>query len=164
MEIIILFYMGITLAIGWCIFSPFAALGDIRVWSFAKLETTDLFALFLPYALTFALLPWVTPEIKLTLTIAALVAAGISLFVAMGLVAGLFMLAKMKRISSAKRMALIGIVFPMGLTLTIAWVAFPLAAFARSTTDSIWVTLAIGLVSIALRGISSWICSGIKPA
>ncbi len=161
MEIIVFFYMAISYMIAWAIFSPFAAIEDLRQWSFAKLETVDLLALVLPFSLGLATATFVAKE-TFSLQTAALLLTGISIVAGSGLVLGLFLLAKMKSTTSAKRMAMIGIVLPVGFTLTIAWIGLPLYGFGQSLLLAIPATLAIGLIALTLRGLSLWICSAIN--
>ena len=58
MEIIVLPYMAISFAIAFAIFSPLNQIDDLHDWSFARIETGDLFAVFLPISGFLALVSW----------------------------------------------------------------------------------------------------------
>ena len=102
---------------------------------------------------------WATPEEATVSTLAwSLTAAAILLLSLFGLVLGLFMLAKMKPTAPLKRMALIGVVIPLGSLLTFGWIAFPLFAFASSIVYAFPATLLVIPITWALRGLNYWVC------
>lgn len=158
MEVIVLFYMAISFFIGWAIFSPFAAIEEMREWSFAKPEISDLLALFLPFSFSFSLLLWTVPRDVRSVELVTLFGAGVTLVSFLGLCLSLFFLAKMERMSPAKRMTMIGIVIPVGAFLTLGWISFPLYGFAKSTIFAIPATLFIPVATLILRGLSDWVC------
>lgn len=158
MEIILLPYMAISFSIAWAIFSPFAKIDDLQEWTFARIETSDLFAIFLPLSFLWAVVKWTTPEDLLSVPVLALSATGIFLLTFFGFVAGLFLLAKMNQTPPAKRMAVIGIIMPLGSLLTIAWFAVPMLASAGSILYAIPAILSVVPATLAFRGLSVWVC------
>ena len=158
MEIIVLPYMVISFSIAWAVFSPFADVDGLHEWSFSKIETIDLLAIFLPACCLLAVFKLTVPSGTLSMPILGLIALFIVLFALSGLVVGLFLLAKMRRTSSFKRMAVIGIIVPLGSLLTIAWIGLPLVAFAGSVIFAIPATVAVVPLTWGLRVLSRWVC------
>jgi len=130
MEIIILPYLAISFLIAWAIFSPFAEIDDLHDWTFAKIELSDLFAIFLPCSFLLSLLKWATAGDDLPTLAWTLIGASILLLSIFGFVTGLFLLAKMNQKPPLKRMAIIGVIVPIGSLLTLAWIAFPVSGWA----------------------------------
>lgn len=158
MEVIVLFYMAISFFIGWAIFSPFAEVEDLREWSFSRIETADLFAVFLPFSFFLSMILWTIPKESQTVPMVVVAIIGISILALVGFFVALFLLAKMAKTSPAKRMALIGIVMPLGSTLTLAWVVLPLVALANSILYAIPATFGIAIATLVLRLLSDWVC------
>ena len=155
--------MAISFFIGWAIFSPFAFIEDLQQWSFARIEITDLLALFLPFSLVLALVNFTVPKDTFTVPVIALVLGAVTVLALFGLVVGLFLLAKMNRTTPAKRMTMIGVVIPLGFVLTIAWSALPLYGFGHSILHAIPATLGIPVGTLILRGLSVWVCESAEP-
>ncbi len=156
MEIIVLPYMAISFSIGWAIFSPFAEIDDLHQWTFARIETSDLFATFLPFCLLWTIVTWATPASNFPVVALVSIAVTIFSFTLFGFVVGLFLLAKIDRATPAKRMALIGVIVPLGSLLTIAWIALPLWASASSVLYAIPALVAVIPITLAFRGLSGW--------
>ena len=158
MEITILPYMAISFMIGWAIFSPFADLEGLDTWTFARIEMSDLFGVFVPVSLLFACASWTLKTAEVPVLGWSIVASAIFLFASSGFAVGLYLLAKMQQTAPLKRMALIGIVIPLGSLLTVAWFAIPVCAMASSFVYSIPAAVAIVPITLALRWISNWVC------
>lgn len=158
MEIIILPYMAISFIIGWAIFSPFADLEGLDTWTFARIETSDLMGVFVPVSLMFACATWTLETVNVPVVGWSIVASAIFLFAFLGFGAGLYLLAKMKQTAPLKRMALIGIVIPLGSLLTVSWFAIPVVAMASSIVYSIPAAIALVPITCALRWLSHWVC------
>lgn len=158
MEIIILPYMAISFIIGWAIFSPFADLEGLDMWTFARIEISDLLGVFVPVSLLFACATWTLETANVRAIGWSIVASGIFLFAFLGFGAGLYLLAKMKQTAPLKRMALIGIVIPMGSLLTVTWFAIPVVAMASSIVYSIPAAAAVVPITCAFRWLSHWVC------
>ena len=156
--------MAISFIIGWAIFSPFAVIEDLKVWSFSKIQTSDLFAIFLPTGFLLALANWITPLAKLPVIALSAIAVTILLFSASALFTGLFLLAKMEKKPPLKRITLIGAVIPLGALLSLIWIMFPVYAFASSIFYAMAATLAVAPITMALRLLSSWLCKSQSPA
>ena len=155
--------MAISFFIAWAVFSPFAEIDDLHNWTFSKIETSDLFAIFLPCGFLLALVRWVVPVVQLPALAWALSAGAILRLSVLGFVTGLFLLAKMNRKPALKRMAIIGIVIPIGSLLTLAWIAIPFFAFASSMFYAIPATAAIAPITLALRWLNTWACKIESP-
>lgn len=159
MEIVILPYMAISFIIGWAIFSPFADLEGLDAWTFAPIEMSDLFGVFVPVSLLFSWATWTFQTANVALVGWSIVASAIFLFAFLGFALGLYLLAKMKQTAPLKRMTLIGIVIPLGSLLTVTWFAIPVFAMASSIAYAIPATVALVPITLALRCLSNWVCS-----
>ena len=157
MEIIVLPYLAISFLIAWAVFSPFAKLDDLHEWTFARIETSDLLAVFLPFSVLLGMVTWATPTVTITALGWSLIAAAIFLFTLFSFVVGLYLLVKMHQTPSLKRMALIGVIIPTGALLTLAWFVIPFAAFTSSILYAIPAAAAIIPVTFALRLLSIWV-------
>jgi len=157
MEIIVLPYMGISFLIAWSIFSPFAQIEDLREWTFAKIETGDLLAIFLPFSFLMALMKWAVPVGSIPVWAWSAITVTVLLISVSGLIAGLFILAKTGQKSSFKRMAIIGVIFPLGSMLVLAWIALPVCAFANSIFYAVPATLMVVPITLAMRWLSGWV-------
>ena len=89
----------------------------------------------------------------------SIVASAIFLFAFFGFFAGLYLLAKMKQTAPLKRMALIGVVIPLGSLLTVTWFTIPVFALASSFAYSIPAAIAVVPITLTLRWLSYWVCS-----
>ena len=158
MEIIVLPYMAISFSIGWAIFSPFAQLEEILDLTFSKVETSDLFGLFLPISFLLAAATWTTTADVFEFWVVLVVTSGIVLFAFSSLLLGLFLFSKMSQPSPLRRMVVIGIIIPFGSLLSIAWFLLPLVAFSTSVFMAIPGTLMIVPATLGLRTLSWWAC------
>ena len=158
MEIIVLPYIAVSFVIGWAVFSPFLKFDDLSRLSLGRITTSDLLAICLPLSVLLTVARWTIPKDAISVWVLLLIGLLILVFAFLGLVAGLFLIDKMGATTSFKRMATIGVIVPLGSLLTIAWIAFPLVALAYSVPYAIAATLAIGILTVLLRGLSEWVC------
>ena len=163
MIVLVLPYMAISFVIGWAIFAPFAKLENLRDWTFSRIELSDLFATFLPLSLLFAAASWTVPPEWFSFTAWLLTIGSFIILAACGLAAGLFLLAKIEPTSVPKRMALIGLVVPIGSFLTLAWMVIPTVALNYSALYAIPATLAIIPIAWGLRKLGRWACWETQP-
>ena len=120
-------------------------------------------AIFLPISLLLSLATWALPPDTVPALIVVLVVIAICLFAGAALMGGLFLLAKLNPLTSLKRMVMVGIIIPLGSSLTLAWIAVPVWAYASSIVYLIPATLMIIPVTLALRGLSVWVCRKNSP-
>jgi len=158
MEIIVLPYIAVSFAIGWAVFSPFLKFDDLSRLSLDRITTSDLLAIFLPLSVLLTVARWTLPEDAVSVWVLLLIGVLILGFAFLALVAGLFLLDKMGATNSFKRMAIIGVIVPMGSLLSIAWIAFPFVALAYSVPYAIAATVSVVIVTLLLRGLSEWVC------
>jgi len=159
MEIIVLPYMAISFAIAWAVFSPLSQIDGLDEWSFARIETADLFAVFLPISVLLAFVSWTFPMDQVSVFWIVSIAIAIVLFSLSGFVAGLFVLAKIDHVTTMKRVAIIGVILPFGSFLVLAWIALPLSALAGSILFALFATIAFGAATWILRRLSEWVAS-----
>ena len=155
-EIFIPFYMAISCLIAWMVFSPFAFLDGTQSRKFAKIKTCDLLAVFLPLSGTLSLLT--KPSGGISVWFVLLVVSTALILSGFSLLAGLYLFEKMAAISAAKRIAVIGIIIPFGSSLTLAWVALPIYAFALSVHLAVPSLIAVAVMTTLLRIVSIWVC------
>lgn len=160
-EIVLLPYMAISLAIGWAVFSPFSSIDDFDSISFSKIELVDLLACFLPVTILLSLTLSLLPDESQTPIVLSLVTLFIFVYVVLALGLGLFLLDKMPDATPFQRLILNGIVLPIGSLLTIAWVAIPIFARSYSIFGAILGVFVVVALTLVLRFLSSWSCS--KP-
>jgi hypothetical protein len=158
MEIIVLPYMAISFSIGWAIFAPFADLEKLHEVTFAKLETGDFLAIFIPFSILMAIAMGVLPKEILSTPMLIVVVASILIFSVASLLTGLFLLNKICEPAFLRRVAMIGIVIPLGTLHTLLWFALPLVAFAHSVFYAIPAALAVIPVTLLFRRLSHWLC------
>lgn len=158
MELIVLPYMAISLLIGWTVFAPFAEIEELDEWTFAKIEISDILAIFLPICAILALSTWLFQATSTSFITMTLIAVTILLFILFAFVTGLFLLAKMDKPPASKRMATIGIIIPLGTVLSLAWIIFPMLAFAGAGFFALPATLALIPITLMLRVMSAWVC------
>lgn len=152
--------MAISFAIAWVIFSPFAEIDDLQEWTFARIETSDLLAIFIPFSSLLAFFTWLVPADKLSAVALTSITIAIGLYTLASLLVGLFLLAKLERKSSFQRVAIIGIIIPLGSLLALAWFAVPLMAMTNSVVYAIPATLGVIPTTLVLRQLSGWVCRG----
>lgn len=158
MEIIVLPYIAVSFVIGWAVFSPFSRFDDLGRLTLDRMTTADLLAAFLPMCVLMAIARWAMPPDQTPVWLLILVGTLIFGFAFSGLIAGLFLLDKMKDKTSLRRMATIGVIIPMGSLLSVAWIVFPFVGYAYSTSYAIPATLAIVILTFLLRWLSEWVC------
>ena len=159
LEIFAVPYLGVSAFIGWAVFGPFfRATDDIESTSMARVATTDLLAIPLPFAVMFQIAESTMPERMDTFLFQGIVLAVSAMFAAAVLGTGLWILPKSFPVNFPKRLTVIGVIAPLGLTLTIGWVGFLLWAGSHSMTWLIPSSAAIVLAIVGLRFLSLWIC------
>ncbi|MEM9410294.1 MAG: hypothetical protein AAGA30_04225 [Planctomycetota bacterium] len=162
-EIFIPFYMAISFLIGWSIFSPFSTKIVSHSWAFAQIQLADFLALFFPCGIYLSVANiWIGRD-TFSLQMNAILIFSTMFMASAMLAAALFLLGQMSALDGSKRMVLVGIVVPMGLPLTVAWVILPIYAFTISIHLAVPALFAILMLSIVLRCLSVWICSGQNP-
>ena len=88
----------------------------------------------------------------------ATVAAGALLFAVPWLTAGLFLVPKTFQGTFLKRMAVMGVIAPFGIILTIGWIGFLIWACAYSLLYIVPSTIAIAAATFGLRILGLWVC------
>ena len=76
----------------------------------------------------------------------------------MSLLTGLFLIDKMQPLPSWKRVAIIGVIVPLGAFLTFAWGIIPLIAYKHSMGMLVAVMFALIPTAAALHFLSQWVC------
>ena len=158
LEIFALPYFAVSGVIGWVIFQPFFHADDSESLSLANVTITDLLAISLPVSVLFASAKWMMPESILSLTVQAIVVAVALLFAVIALTAGLFLVPKRFQVTFVKRMAVVGIIAPFGILLSIGWVGFLVWASAYSILYLVPSSIAIAAATSGLRILGVWVC------
>jgi hypothetical protein len=158
LEIFALPYFAISGAIGWTIFEPFLRNDRYESLSPAKITTTDLLATFFPVSVIFACASWMIPVNTLSFSVQAVVVAIALLFAVIGLTAGLFLMPKTFQVAFLKRMAVVGIIAPFGLLLTIGWIGFLIWVSGYSIIYLAPSAIALAAATSGLRILGVWVC------
>ena len=159
LEIFALPYFAITGVVGWAVFEPFFRADDTELsFSFAKIAITDLLAVCLPVGVLLTAARWMVPGTILSLPVQMIVLAIALLFAAIALIAGLFLVRRMIEITFLKRLAVVGVVAPFGILLTMGWVAFLVWSCTFSMSYIFPSSLAIAAATYGLRILSLWVC------
>ncbi|MFN3193777.1 MAG: hypothetical protein ACE361_24905 [Aureliella sp.] len=158
LEIFALPYIGVTGLIGWAIFAPFFRFHASQPLTRAKLAIGDLLALSFQVSIVLSVAGWITPVSELSLTKKLLVVLAAFLYAAASLTAGLFLLPRALAVSFLQRMAVIGVIAPFGILLTVGWVVFLTWACMQSVMYFAPAMIAIAAVTQALRMLTLWVC------
>ena len=158
LEIFALPYVAISGVIGWVIFEPFFRTDESKSLSPADTTTTDLLAIALPVSVLFLVARWILSESVLSLSVQAIVVAIALLFAGIALRAGLILVPKTFQVTFVKRMAVVGIIAPFGILLTIGWVGFLIWAAAYSITYLVPSSIGIAAATSGLRLLGVWVC------
>jgi hypothetical protein len=87
-----------------------------------------------------------------------MVVASALLFAVIALTAGLFLVPKTFQVTFFKRMAVVGIIAPFGLLLTIGWIGFLIWASTYSIMYLAPSSIAIAAATSGLRILGVWVC------
>ncbi|XZE56344.1 hypothetical protein SH139x_002448 [Planctomycetaceae bacterium SH139] len=159
LEIFALPYFAITGVVGWAVFEPFFRADDTELsFSFAKIAIADLLAVCLPVGVLLSAARWMMPVTNLSLAAQTIVLAIALLFALFALLAGLFLVRRMIEITFLKRLAVVGIIAPFGILLTIGWVAFLVWSCSFSMSYAFPSSLAIAAATYGLRIVGLWVC------
>ncbi|MEL6105024.1 MAG: hypothetical protein AAFU85_03270 [Planctomycetota bacterium] len=158
LEIFAFPYFVVSGVIGWAIFAPFFHINEFDSLSRAKVATSDLLAVSLPVSFVFLSSNWIMPLGIQSPWVQALVLVLALAFAATALIAGLFLVPKEFRVTSLKRMAIVGVISPFGILLTVGWVGLPVWACLHSIAYLIPSMVAIATATLGLRMLGLWVC------
>ena len=158
LEIFALPYFGISGVIGWAVFEPFFRVEKTDSLSPAKLAITDLLAISLPVSIIFLGCQWIMPESIESPYVQATVVVIAMLYAASALTLGLFLIPKTIQVTFTERMAVVGVIAPFGIVLTIGWIAILIWASAYSILSLVPASIAIATATAGLRFLGVWIC------
>ena len=158
LEIFAIPYLAISGVIGWLIFQPFLPAHQSESLLPAKITTTDLLAIALPISIIFSFARLITPLSNMSISMQATMAVIALLIAIPWLTAGLFLVPKTFQVTFFKRLAIMGIIAPFGILLTIGWIGFLIWACAYSLLYSVPSTIAIAAATFGLRILSVWVC------
>ena len=158
LEIFALPYLAISGVIGWLIFQPFLPAHESESLLPAKIAITDLLAISLPISIVFSLARWIVPLGNMSRSMQATVAATALVVAIPWLTAGLFLVPKKFQISFFKRMAVMGIIAPFGVLLSVGWIGFVIWACTYSLLYIVPSTIAVATATLGLRFLGCWVC------
>ena len=157
-EIFVVPYMVISGVIGFAVFEPFFRFDNFETLSLSKLTIGDLLAIIFPIGVLFAIARWTIPEDVGSISIQLMVVAVVLLFAMIALVAGLFLIPDDRPLDLPKRMAIVGVVTPFGILLTLGWIGLLAWAGVYSTVYLVPCVLAIAVATSVLRVLAMWSC------
>jgi len=158
LEIFAIPYFALTAVIIWAVFEPFFRAAHSESLSLTNITITDLLAISLPVGVLCLAAKWLIPASILTLSVQVIVSLVAFLFAAFALTAGLFLLPKHFQVTFLKRMAVVAIIAPAGIFLTIGWAGLLIWACTYSIVFSVPSSLAIVAVTFGLRILGLWVC------
>ena len=158
LEIFALPYFVVSGVIGWAVFSPFFRVNDSDSLSCSSVTTSDLLAISLPISVVFVTANWMFPIDIPSLWVQALVIAIALAFAIIALTTGLFLVPKTFQITFLKRMAIVGVIAPSGILLTLCWIGLLVWACVYSILYLIPSMIAVALATIGLRMLGLWVC------
>jgi hypothetical protein len=158
LEIFAIPYLAISGVIGWLIFQPFLPAHQSESLLPAKIAITDLLAISLPISIVFSFARLIAPLGNMSGSMQATVAVTALLVAVPWLAAGLFLVPKTFQVTFFKRMAIMGVIAPFGILLTIGWIGFLIWACTYSLLYSVPSTIAIAAATLGLRILSFWVC------
>lgn len=165
LEIFAIPYFGFSGVIGWAIFEPFFRIEKTDSLSAAKLAISDLLAISVPVSIFFLGAQWIMPESIRSPYVQATVVTTAMLYAVTALTLGLFLIPKTIQVTFAERMAVVGVIAPFGIILTIGWIGFLIWASAYSILSLVPASIAIAAATAGLRFLGVWICrSDSEPA
>ena len=159
LEIFALPYFAITGLVGWAVFEPFFRADENELTlSFAKIAITDLLAVCVPVGVLLSAARWIMPDTISSLAVQTTVLSLALLFAVLALAAGLFLVCKTTELTFFKRLAIVGIIAPFGILLTVGWVAFLVWTCTFSVLYAVPSSLAIAAATYGLRMLGLWVC------
>lgn len=158
LEIFAFPYFVVSGVIGWAIFAPFFRMSEFDSLSCAKVATSDLLAVSLPVGVVYLSANWSLPLSIQSPWVQAFVLTLALAFAATALITGLFLVPKEFPVTSAKRMAIVGIIAPFGVLLTIGWIGLPIWACLHSILYLLPSMIAIAAATFGLRLLGLWVC------
>lgn len=158
LEIFALPYFAISGVIGWLIFQPFFRTGESKSLASANIAITDLLALSLPVGVLFSSARWMMPVSILSTSVQAIMLVVASLFAVTALTAGLFLMPKTFQVTFLKRMAIVGVIAPFGILLTIGWIGVLIWSGTYSISYLAPSSIAIAAATSGLRILGFWAC------
>lgn len=158
LEIFALPYFAVSGVIGWVIFEPFFRNDESESLARADLAITDLLAISLPISVLFASVTWMMPARIRSLEVQAVVITSGLLFAAVALTLGLILVPRTFHLTFLKRMAIVGVIAPLGILLTIGWVGFLIWSWSYSILYLAPSSMAIAAAIAGLRILGVWVC------
>lgn len=158
LEIFAFPYFVVSGVIGWSIFAPFVHVDVTGSLSRSKVTITDLLAVSFTVSMFVATACWMMPETIRTVWVQVLVLVMALLFAALALTAGLFLVPKSFQVTFLQRMAIVGVVAPSGILLTVGWIGLPVWACFQSISYFAPSMIVIAAATAGLRMVALWIC------
>ena len=158
LEIFALPYILATGIIGWAIYEPFFRTHEFESPPLAQVAIADLLAVSLQIAVFFTCVKWLTPIDELSLWGWGIVLLSALVFAVTSLVAGLFLVPRAAQMTFLKRMVIIVVIAPFGITLTIGWVGILSWACFYSVMYLAPAMFIVAAAMFGLRKLTLWVC------
>ena len=158
LEIFALPYFVVSGAIGWAIFGPFFRVNESESLTCANVTISDLLAMSLPVSVVLLSAGWAMPVSISSPWVQAFVLATAFVYAATALTTSLFLVPKHFSITFLKRTAIVGVIVPFGMLLTVCWIGFLVWACLQSVFYLIPSMIAIAAGTAGLRVLGLWVC------
>lgn len=158
LEVFALPYLAVTGIIGWAVFEPFFRINDTDSLSCSHVTISDLLAAPLPVSFIILTARWMMPASGNAVYVQLLVLVSALAFAATSVAVGLFLVPKTFQVTFPQRLAIVGVIAPFGLLLTIGWVGFAGWACYYSVAYLAPAMIALVLATFGLRVLGLWAC------
>ncbi|MCP4094762.1 MAG: hypothetical protein GY880_27785 [Planctomycetaceae bacterium] len=157
LPILVAVYFASVFVIGHIVFSPLKSDASKPPTPGVRFQLTDMLAIFFPFQLGFAAINLFLPDIQWNVAIAIATTIVLLLITGLTWIYGMRLLWRMKVHQAKKRVALLGIVMPIGCVLSAT--ALPILASVHSLYDFLFRAAAVLFMSWILRRLVVWIRS-----
>ncbi len=151
----LLLYFLTAICVAYAIFSPILNIPTVHSKDRVRLQLVDMFAAPLPFAIFFAAFNWFLADIGWYPLLAIVVVLAVALAFLAAFVCGMRVLSRMNVRSGLKRVAILGLVMPLGFVMSATSILVVLSADSVQHSF-VRLTLVIGIV-VCLRGLASWV-------
>lgn len=158
----ILAYFASGAISGYVVFSPFRFQLQANPIHRGKFQISDLLAVFIPIQIGLASLNTLFADVKWYPVLAILVGTAFSIAVSLAWLYGLRLLARINVNNAAKRVLFLGVVVPLGFTLSAT--SFLIVVLAASIPQSLVRLLLIVTILLGLRWLGLWVLSEKTPS
>ena len=151
-------YFASICAVGYAVFSPFRGIISRPPTGDTRFTVVDLLAVFLPFAIGYAALNGIYPDIDWNTRVSTFFGVTALVITSVAWFYGMRLLWRMRVDNSIKRFLLLGILMPAGFVVPV--VALPVTIYVESGAQFGYRFSILACIVIVMRMLSIWIRSG----